>query len=62
MVALLRLEAIIRGMEYFGAKPGGVKAEWLKFRPFLPDLCVGFFAMRYGGIDPKIVKSITLLE
>jgi hypothetical protein len=59
--ALHRLEAIVRGMEYFGSKPETPKQECLKV---VRSCCVyvGIFAMRYGSIDEETGKSMTELE
>lgn len=59
--ALHQLEAIVRGMEYFGSKPGSPKEECLK----VVQSCkayIGIFAMRYGSIDEETGKSMTQLE
>ena len=59
--ALHRLEAVVRGMEYFGATPETPKDECLR----IVRTCrayVGIFAMRYGSIDPDTGKSFTHLE
>jgi len=58
---LVRLETIVRGMEYFGSKPGSPKDECLK----VVNGCkvyIGIFAMRYGSIDTESGKSMTQLE
>lgn len=59
--ALHRLEIIVRGMEYFGSKPGSPKDECLKAVKSC-RVYIGIFAMRYGSIDKKTGKSITHLE
>lgn len=59
--AIHRLEAIVRGMEYFGAKPGSPKDECLKVVQSC-KVYVGIFAMRYGSIDEETEKSLTHLE
>lgn len=59
--ALHRLEAVVRGMEYFGALPETPKAECLR----IVGSCkfyIGIFAMRYGSTDPETGKSLTQLE
>ncbi len=59
--ALHRLEAVVRGMEYFGATPETPKEECLR----IVRSCrayVGIFSMRYGSIDPETGKSFTHLE
>jgi hypothetical protein len=58
---LHRLEAVVRGMEYFGALPETPKDECLR----IVGTCriyVGIVAMRYGSIDPQTGKSFTHLE
>ena len=59
--ALHRLETIVRGMEYFGSKPGSPKEECLKAVRSC-RLYIGIFAMRYGSIDEQSGKSMTHLE
>ena len=59
--ALHRLETIVRGMEYFGSKPGSPKDECLKAVASC-RLYIGIFAMRYGSIDEETGKSMTHLE
>lgn len=59
--ALHRLETIVRGMEYFGSKPGTPKDECLKTVQAC-KVYVGIFAMRYGSIDDVSSKSMTHLE
>jgi hypothetical protein len=59
--ALHKLEAVVRGMEYFGSLPGAPKEECLR----IVRTCrvyVGIFAMRYGSMDPATGKSLTQLE
>src|SRR5712691_9822519 len=59
--ALHRLEAVVRGMEYFGATPETPKEECLR----IVRSCrayVGIFAMRYGTVDAETGKSFTHLE
>jgi hypothetical protein len=59
--ALSKLEAVVRGMEYFGSLPDAPKDECLR----IVRTCrvyVGLFAMRYGSIDPPTGKSLTQLE
>lgn len=59
--ALHRLEAVVRGMEYFGSLPETPKEECLRIvrgcRAY-----VGIFAMRYGSLDPATGQSLTHLE
>src|SRR5262245_60267779 len=59
--ALHRLETIVRGMEYFGSKPGTPKDECLKAVQSC-KVYMGIFAMRYGSIDEESGKSMTHLE
>jgi len=59
--ALHHLETIVRGMEYFGSKPGTPKDECLKAVRSC-RVYVGIFAMRYGSIDEETGKSMTQLE
>lgn len=59
--ALHRLEAVVRGMEYFGALPDTPRDECLR----IVRSCrfyVGVFAMRYGSVDLDSGKSLTQLE
>lgn len=59
--ALHRLELVVRGMEYFGARPDTPKVECLA----IVRSCrfyVGIVAMRYGSIDAATGKSFTHLE
>lgn len=58
---LHRLETIVRGMEYFGSKPGSPKEECLKAVRNC-SVYVGIFAMRYGSIDEETGKSMTHIE
>ena len=59
--ALHSLEAVVRGMEYFGALPDTPKDECLHIIRGC-RIYVGLFAMRYGSIDPSTGKSLTHLE
>lgn len=59
--ALHRLETIVRGMEYFGSKPGSPKDECLSAVRSC-HVYIGIFAMRYGSIDDESGKSMTHLE
>ena len=59
--ALHRLETIVRGMEYFGSKPGTPKDECLKAVQSC-KVYIGIFAMRYGFIEEESGKSMTHLE
>lgn len=59
--ALHRLEAVVRGMEYFGALPETPKQECLR----IVRSCryyIGIFGMRYGACDPESGMSFTHLE
>ncbi len=58
---LHRLEAVVRGMEYFGALPETPKAECLRIVGSC-QLFIGIIAMRYGSVDPESGKSFTHLE
>lgn len=59
--ALHRLEAVVRGMEYFGALPETPKDECLRIVRS-SHFYVGIIAMRYGSIDLESGKSLTHLE
>src|SRR5438094_6822273 len=59
--ALTQLEAIVRGMEYFGSKPGSPVDECLRVVRSC-KVYVGIFAMRYGSIPDGYDKSMTHLE
>lgn len=59
--ALHRLEAIVRGMEYFGSKPGTPLEECLNAVRSC-KIYIGIFAMRYGSIPDGHDKSMTHLE
>ena len=59
--ALHRLEAVVRGMEYFGALPETPRDECLRIVRSC-SFYVGIFAMRYGSIDADSGKSLTQLE
>src|SRR5450755_2945526 len=59
--ALTQLEAVVRGMEQFGSKPGSPVEECLR----AVDSCqlyVGIFGMRYGSVPDGYDKSMTHLE
>ena len=58
---LHRLEMIVRGMEYFGSKPGNPKDECLRVVASC-RLYIGIFAMRYGSVETETGKSMTQLE
>jgi len=59
--ALHRLETTVRGMEYFGSKPGSSIEECLKSVRSC-EIFIGIFGMRYGQEDPATGKSISHLE
>ena len=59
--ALHGLEAVVRGMEYFGSLPETPKEECLRIVRGC-RIYVGLFAMRYGSLDPATGKSLTQLE
>lgn len=59
--ALHRLEAVVRGMEYFGALPETPKDECLRIVRSC-HFYVGIISMRYGSIDTESGKSFTHLE
>lgn len=58
---LNRFEAVVKGMELFGSRPGTPKAECLAA---VRDskVYIGLFAMRYGSCDPETGLSLTHLE
>lgn len=59
--SLHRLEAVVRGMEYFGSMPETPKDECLRIVRTC-RLYIGVFAMRYGSRDSVTGKSLTQLE
>jgi hypothetical protein len=59
--ALTQLEAIVRGMEQFGSKPGSPVEECLKVVRSC-RLYVGIFGMRYGSVPDGYDKSMTHIE
>jgi hypothetical protein len=59
--ALHRLETIVRGMEYFGSKPGNPTEECLKVVRS-SKVYIGIFGMRYGSIPDDQEFSMTHLE
>jgi len=59
--ALHSLEAVVRGMEYFGSLPDAPKDECLRIVRSC-RVYIGIFAMRYGSIDEATGKSLTHLE
>jgi Domain of unknown function (DUF4062) len=58
---LHRLEAVVRGMEYFGALPETPRDECLRIVRSC-KFYIGIFAMRFGSIDAESGKSFTQLE
>src|SRR6266700_4786053 len=59
--ALAQLEAIVRGMEHFGSKPGRPVDECLRVVGSC-KVYIGIFAMRYGSIPDGYDRSMTHLE
>jgi Domain of unknown function (DUF4062) len=59
--ALAQLEAIVRGMEHFGSKPGSPVDECLRVVRSC-EVYVGIFGMRYGSIPDGYDRSMTHLE
>ena len=59
--ALTQLEAIVRGMEQFGSKPGSPVQECIQVVRSC-RLYIGVFGMRYGSIPDGYDKSMTHLE
>lgn len=59
--ALTQLEAVVRGMEQFGSKPGSPVEECLKVVQSC-QLYVGVFGMRYGSVPDGQDKSMTHIE
>jgi hypothetical protein len=59
--ALHRIETIVRGMEYFGSKPGNPTEECLKVVRS-SKVYIGIFGMRYGSIPDDQEFSMTHLE
>ena len=59
--ALHRLESIVRGMEYFGSKPGSPVEECLAVVASC-KVYIGIFGMRYGCIPEGHDLSMTHLE
>lgn len=58
---LTQLEAIVRGMEQFGSKPGSPVEECIQVVQSC-RLFVGVFGMRYGSVPDGYEKSMTHLE
>jgi Domain of unknown function (DUF4062) len=59
--ALTQLEAVVRGMEQFGSKPGSPVEECLTVVQSC-QLYVGIFGMRYGSVPDGHDKSMTHIE
>ena len=59
--ALTQLEAVVRGMEQFGSRPGSPVEECLKVVQSC-RLYVGVFGMRYGSVPDGHDKSMTHIE
>jgi hypothetical protein len=59
--ALAQLETIVRGMEYFGSKPGSPVEECLAAVRSC-KVYIGVFGMRYGTIPEGHERSMTHLE
>jgi hypothetical protein len=59
--ALAQLEAIVRGMEHFGSKPGSPGDECLRVVRSC-EVYIGIFGMRYGSIPDGYDRSMTHLE
>src|SRR5215475_9784700 len=59
--ALAQLEAIVRGMEHFGSRPGRPVDECLRVVGSC-QVYLGLFAMRYGSIPDGYDRSMTHLE
>jgi Domain of unknown function (DUF4062) len=58
--ALAQLEAIVRGMEHFGSRPGRPVDECLRVVGSC-QVYIGIFAMRYGSIPDGYDQSMTHL-
>jgi hypothetical protein len=59
--ALTQLEAVVRGMEQFGSKPGSPVQECLTVVRSC-QLYIGIFGMRYGSVPDGHDKSMTHIE
>jgi hypothetical protein len=59
--AIAQLEAIVRGMEHFGSKPGSPVEECLRVVRSC-QVYIGLFGMRYGSIPDGYDRSMTHLE
>lgn len=59
--ALSQLETIVRGMEYFGSKPGSPIEECLNAVRSC-KVYIGIFGMRYGSVPDGYDRSMTHLE
>lgn len=58
---LVRLETIVKGMEYFGSRPGSPKEECLNVVRE-SSVFILVVAMKYGCLDPESGKSMVQLE
>lgn len=59
--ALAQLEAVVRGMEYFGSKSGSPVDECLRVVASC-EVYIGLFGMRYGSVPEGYDHSMTHLE
>ena len=59
--ALTQLETIVKGMEYFGSKPGTPVEECLEVVKSC-QVYIGVFGMRYGSVPEGYELSMTHLE
>jgi hypothetical protein len=59
--ALSQIETIVRGMEYFGSKPGSPVDECLAAVRSC-KVYIGIFGMRYGSVPEGYDRSMTHLE
>ncbi len=59
--SLSQLETIVRGMEYFGSKPGSPVDECLAVVRSC-KVYIGVFGMRYGTVPDRYDHSMTHLE
>jgi hypothetical protein len=58
---LTRFEAVVKGMEFFGARPGSPKDECLA-SVRLSKIYIAVIAMRYGSLEAGSQLSLTHLE
>lgn len=59
--ALIQLEAVVRGMEQFGSKPGSPVDECIRVVQSC-QLYIGIFGMRYGSVPEGHERSMTNIE